>query len=246
MKIFVLTVLTFLIASCNSPERKVSEEKRILKLQIDTLKKANEKLKSAYSALFDKALNLENYDTETAISIYKEIANTKSGNYWTIEAEKRIITLSGKEVKKKNKGFNDNFYWIFSDTLELSQQNEKCGEWGGDIEKIKVYLKLEKLYACYLKETYDCESLENYDKPVPTVYKSREIELTKKQIELLKEVIANLNDYQLNNLSFFGNSGVVNTVRVVGENESFKKLFIQDYPSFNWNMFHKFKNGINN
>jgi len=250
MKNLIIFLVAIFIISCNRIEKGPEKEKNLLELQIDSLKLLNENLTTTRSFLFENALNLEKTDKETAISIYKKITDIKQGDFWAVESEKRILDLTKEEVKKKNTSFvlNEDFYWLFGDTLELFQQDEKCGEWGGDIERIRIFRKSKKLCGYYIKESYNCDTLSRvghlYDKAIPSIYKSKEIEITTQQIELLKEAISSLTEYQLNNLSFFGNSGIVNTVQVKGKGDSLKRIFVQDYPSFHWNKFHKLKNEI--
>ena len=249
MRNLILLLVSITIISCNRTDNVSEKEKFFLELQIDSLKQFNENLTTTRPFLFEKALNLEETDKEIALSIYKTISDSKQGDFWGVESEKRILDLTKEEVKKKNTGFvsSEDFYWIFGDTLELFHQNEKCGEWGGDIERVRVFWKSRKLVGYYIKETFDCESLEReyiYGSAAPTIYKSKEIEITPQQTELLKETILSLTEYQLNNLNFFGNSGIVNTVQVKGKDGSSKKIFVQDYPSFYWNKFHKLKNEI--
>jgi len=249
MRNLILLLVTIFIISCNRIDKVSEKEKNLLELQIDSLKQLSENLTTTRSFLFESALNLEETDKETAISIYKTITESKQGDFWAVESEKRILDLTKEEVIKKNTRFvfSKDFYWLFGDTLELFQQNEKCGEWGGDIEKIRIFWELRKLIGYYTKETFDCDSLERgyiYGRAIPSIYKSKEIEITPQQIELLKETIISLTEYQLNNLDFFGNSGIVNAIQVKGKDGSFKKFFVQDYPSFYWNKFHKLKNDM--
>ena len=249
MRNLTLLLVAIFIISCNRIDKVSEKENSFLKLQIDSLKQINENLTTTHSFLFEKALNIEESDKATAISIYKTITDSKNGDFWTVESEKRILNLTKEKTKKKNTEFvlDKDFYWLFSDTLELFQQNEKCGEWGGDIEKIRIFWESKKLIGYYTKETFDCDSLEKeyiYGRATPNIYKSKKIEITPQQIELLKETILSLTEYQLNNLNFFGNSGIVNMIQVKGKDGSFKKIFVQDYPSFYWNMFHKLKNDM--
>ena len=249
MRNLILLLATIFIISCNRIDKVSEKEKNLLELQIDSLKQLNENLTTTRSFLFESALNIEDTDKETAISIYKTITESKQGDFWAVESEKRILDLTKDEVIKKNTRFvlREDFYWLFGDTLELFQQNEKCGEWGGDIERIRIFWKSRKLIGYYTKETFDCDSLEReyiYGKAIPSIYKSKEIEITPQQIELLKETILSLTEHQLNNLDFFGNSGIVNAIQVKGKDGSFKKILVQDYPSFYWNKFHKLKNDM--
>jgi hypothetical protein len=148
---------------------------------------------------------------------------------------------------------NEDFHWLYGDTLELFQEDDKCGEWGGDIATIKIYHKREgfgfiKLFGYYIKKSFNCDSLELLPKAVPIIHKSKEIEFSKQQIELLKKAIIDLTEYKLKNLSIVGHSGIVNIVQVKGNDGSFEKnymkLYISDYPSFKWNKFHKLKTEI--
>lgn len=258
MKNLILFLLAIFTISCNRTDKDVSE-KVLWELQIDSLKKLNKNLTASHSFLFEKALGLEESDKETAISIYQKIASTENGDFWAVESEKRILNLTKEEVKKKNTKFvfMDDFNWLWGDTLELFHKNEKCGEWGGDIEKIKIFRKIrktseysrkEEIIGYYIKETYGCDVLSSVEalhgNAIPTIYQSKEIEFNSEQIALLKETILDLAEHQLNNNSFFGNSGIVNKVQVKGNNKNSKNLFISDYPSFNWNNFHKLKNEI--
>ena len=165
-----------------------------------------------------------------------------------------ITNYNGIDTDVSKRVYNDDFDWLWlGDTLELLQQDDKCGEWGGDIERIKIFWESEKwksrkLLGYYIKEAYNCDTLSRvgymYDEAIPTIYQSKEIELTNQQIELLKEVIMDLTEHKLNNHLPFGHSGIVNIVRVKGKDSISNNLYIRDYPSFRWNKFHKLKNEI--
>jgi len=247
MRNLALLLCAIFIISCNSIDKKVFEKEKIfLKHQIDSLKQLSENLTKTYSFLFDKALNLEESDKETAISIYKTIADTKNGDFWAVESEKKILNLSKEEVIKRNTQYvspAEDFYWLVGDTLELVQHNDKCGEWGGDIEIIRIFWKSRKLFGYYIKETYNCDTLVWVGYVNPTIYKSKEIEFSNQLKELLKDTIVSIAEYKLNNGLFFGHSGIVNSVRFKGENKGYE-LFIRDYSYFSWNTFHKLKNEI--
>jgi len=255
MRNLTLLLVAIFIISCNRIDKVSEKEENLLELQIDSLKQLNENLTLTRSFLFEKALNLEKSDKGAAISIYKTITDTKQGDFWAVESEKRILDLTKEEVKQKKTRFVfiDDFDWLYGDTLELFQQNEKCGEWGGDIERIRIFRKIKKtsdsrkeeIVGYYTKESFDCDTLEReyvYGKAIPTIYKSKEIEFTTQQRELLKEAILNLAEHRLNNFLPFGHSGIVNKVQVVGNDKYSKNIYISDYPSFNWNKFHKLKN----
>ena len=169
-----------------------------------------------------------------------------------------IIEKSGNfENFMRHFGVRENFFWLMNDTLELSQQDYKCGEWGGDIERIKIFRKSNKLLGYYIKESYNCDELPFgyiYDETnptnppttyeaIPTIYQSKEKEITNQQIRLLKKTIVDLSKYQLNNRFLWGNYGIVNTVELKREYEHllFKDLYIRDWPSFKWKKFHRLK-----
>jgi len=248
MKKMILFLLTLFTISCNGIDKGISEKESLLEHQIDSLKQLNESLTTTHPFLFEKALNLEESDKESAIAIYQTIASAKNGDFWAIESEKRVLILAKEEVKKKK--FSNGFDWLwYGDTLELSQQNDKCGEWGGDDEIINIFCnKSWKLSGYYVKKTYDCDDLSSvealYGRVIPTLYQSKEIELTNQQIALLKEVILELTEHKLNNYVLGGNSGIVNKVQIKAKDDFSKKLYISDYPSFYWNKFHKLKNEI--
>ena len=250
--IFFVFVLFFgtIIISCNSIVKDVSEGKSRLELEIDSLRQINENLTTSFSFLFEKALDLENLDKDSAISIYRTIAESKNGDFWSIESEKRILNLTKEENKKKSiRDLELNWLW-FGDTLELTQKDDKCGEWGGDIATIKIYKKPKsfRTFGYYTKKSFNCDSLEMYPiyRNLPsTIYKSKEIEFTHQQMELLKEAILDLADYKINNSNAFGHSGIINTILIKEKDKNFSGSFhISDYPSFHWNNFHKLKNEI--
>ena len=240
MRILTLLLVAISVMSCNRIDKVAQKEKNILEFQIDSLKQLNENLTTTRSFLFENALNLEETDKEIAISIYKTITGTKQGDFWAIESEKRILDLTKEEVIKKKLVLSEDFDWLFSDTLELFQRNDKCGEWGGDIEIIRIFWKSRKLVGYYTKETFDCDGYMS----TLTTYKSKEIEITPQQTELLKEAILSLTEYRLNNRIFISHSGIENIIQVNGNGGSFKVFFVRDYPSFYWNKFHKLKNDM--
>ncbi len=155
---------------------------------------------------------------------------------------------TNKDVSFRLTKESDDFYWLFEDTLLLFHEDEKCGEWGGDIERIEILHRTEKIFGYYIKESFNCDNLETeyYGNPTSTIYQSKEIELTTQQIKLLKKAILDLIEYKLNQSlsNGFSNSGVVNEVQIKGNNDENLTLFIRDYPSFKWKAFHKLKNEI--
>ena len=159
-------------------------------------------------------------------------------------SEKKYFNLIKGSIKNIN--YREDFDWLFGDTLELFQQNKKCGEWGGDIERIRIFHKTKKIFGYYTKESFDCDNLEReyYGTPTSIMYQSEEIEFTNKQIALLKKAILDLTEHRLSNSLPIYNAGIDNRVQVLGEDEFSKELFIRDYPSFNWDKFHKLKNEI--
>jgi len=141
------------------------------------------------------------------------------------------------------------------DTLELTQVNEKCGEWGGDTEKIKIFsvhnLKTDsiKLFAYYMKDEFSCEDLMNYATKNPKRYKTENRELNNNDALIAQQCITDLLAYKLKKPNVYGNSGIINTV-VLSEPNGFRgkpiqKIYIEDYPSFEWRRFHMLKEKIN-
>lgn len=137
----------------------------------------------------------------------------------------------------------EDFYWLFNDTLELRQINDKCGEWGGDIETIKVFHKSQKLFGYYTREIYNCDSLSWVGYENPIISRTKDIEFTQKQTNLLKKAILDLTENKLKNVLPLEHYGINNTVEIMGKDESLK-IFLYDYPSFKWNKFHKLKDNL--
>lgn len=137
----------------------------------------------------------------------------------------------------------EDFHWLLNDTLELCQINEKCGEWGGDIERIRVFHKSQKLFGYYTKEIYNCDSLAWIGFSYPIISRTKDIEFKDKYIKLLRKAILDLTENKLKNVLPIDHSGIYNKVEIMGNDECLK-LFLYDYPSFKWNKFHKLKDDL--
>ena len=130
------------------------------------------------------------------------------------------------------------------DTLVLVQEDEKCGEWGGNQEKIKIfYDSLNNLSGYYSLEIHDCDNLEGYiNNPTRTDNTKNKV-ITPEDLSLLESCIKDLVDYKMTTPysdRIGGNSGILNEIRI--ENKNHKDTTLEsDWPSFNWVKFHKLK-----
>ncbi len=130
------------------------------------------------------------------------------------------------------------------DTLILVQEDEKCGEWGGNKEKIKIfYDSLNNLSGYYSLEIHDCDNLEGYiNNPTRTDNTKKKV-ITPNELTLLESCIKDLVDYKMTTPysdRIGGNSGIHNEIRI--ENKNYKDTILEsDWPSFKWDKFHRLK-----
>ncbi|WP_207424914.1 hypothetical protein [Desertivirga brevis] len=121
----------------------------------------------------------------------------------------------------------------------LVYQNHKCGEWGGDIETIKIYRTTLKgdIYADYLLETLDCKDIDS---------RIRKIENRKKKIKLSESdkarVIESLSQLAKGILSrevYPAHSGYFSKAIL-----SDSSIVIEDFPSIKWTQFEQLRAAI--
>ncbi len=132
--------------------------------------------------------------------------------------------------------------------IELSQTDDKYGEWGGDSDIILIYSDGEKVFANYSRY------LGSYEPPMPPEenekpkkwyeYKKLEvkidsIELSDDQIGLIENAIIELIKTKIHSETYPSHSGIVNSV--ISRDSS---LIIEDYPSNKWKSFQQLKNNI--
>lgn len=78
-----------------------------------------------------------------------------------------------------------NFY---KDTLYIKARFIECGEWGGHLELVKIFLKKDNFYFSYNRYRADCTKVkENNGEPVQTLELSLEKPLSGKNKQLIKQ-----------------------------------------------------------
>lgn len=120
--------------------------------------------------------------------------------------------------------------------LHLKQNDEKCGEWGGDIVEIRIYKNLnnENIYADYKKTIIDCKDPDSYEIQ-PEIIKKNNIHLNENHLNLVEKSILELVQYKLSAKRWISHSGHINTV--ISKDST---LLIEDYSQFKWPTFKKF------
>jgi len=125
--------------------------------------------------------------------------------------------------------------------IELTSKDDKCGEWGGNLEIIKLFQKNceGEFFIEYRLRKMDC-------KIDPIVhYKRTDFDKTKVVLssiedrKLILTCIAELEEMIKNNPIKITHSGIVNEVK-----SSDSTFMLKDYPSKEWLAFDKLKKRI--
>lgn len=136
-----------------------------------------------------------------------------------------------------------------SDTLILTQHNDNCGEWGGDIEIIRIFVKrqgfeIKGLFGYFQRIAYNCDTLvRNPYGTLPSVYVWKQQQLSNEMAKVAEACIIDLIRQKLTNTEIAGHAGILNRVELKGSIAFVKdpSLFIEDYGTFQWEMFHQLK-----
>ncbi len=118
-------------------------------------------------------------------------------------------------------------------TLKLIYQNDKCGEWGGDIETLTIYRDNYEgpLLADYLKQIKDCQF------PVGKFIEAKKMNRIQVSVEGQQLIIESINQLTANKLSrenIIAHSGLFS--QVVFSDSS---LILNDFPSAKWTKFEE-------
>lgn len=247
--IYIFLLLSLSFFGCqNDKIEKLEKEKKEISLELQSVKQELNLIKKSNPILFEEALKLENENLTKSIEIYNEIVKSDSLSVWSILSERRIIEK--QELNDTTKKYVKNLFRL-SDTLLLTHRNEKCGEWGGDYEKIEITLKNNykkgmydgDLYGQYTKYSMNCD---NVEEPMTISIQTKRKKLLIKEERLIKECIEDLLKHKLNNTNLIYHSGVFNSV-ILKDGIAFVQdpaIVISDYPSFYWTNFHKLKKEI--
>lgn len=163
-----------------------------------------------------------------------------------------IITLSigifiGKEINAKSNTDSDSSFekksvleYIEFQPLIIKYSDTKCGEWGGNVEKIKIERKDygKPLNALYTYEKIDCSDPYN-EKSQPNITKRKKVILNKVDEKLVLESILELVEIKLGRENIPSHSGIWNSV-IIGDST----LIIEDFPSEFIENFGRLRNEI--
>ncbi|MDR0872575.1 MAG: hypothetical protein LBN27_03775 [Prevotellaceae bacterium] len=238
----LLLVFIATLISCNQTKNNIETENQkvidSLSMQIDFLSAQIDSIKSTTVLLFDSALYYEQNNSEKAKEIYQTIIKNSEKSFWTVQAEEKLKLMANKKTVMPFTGM----LWG-SDTLELTQKGDECGEWGGNVVTIKIFKEgYNKLMAYCVIEKYTCEELEQlYPNPEPAI-KSEIKELNLASTKIAENCIIDLLKQELKSQEWLCHSGIHNTVELKRGNS--RGLYIDDYPSFSWEKFHLLKTEI--
>ena len=195
-------------------------------------------------------MNAEKKDTTEAINIYEHICKSDTLSYWSVFSENRILELKVNTQKKRGIWGDlfryDLLLFGFQDTLFLTNNDSKCGEWGGDSERITIYPAKGKILADYKKNIFDCENLEKSNYNTFEIIEKKETEIYLKDEKLIKDCIRDLLNYRLVHSGLVSHAGTYKTVEIKSGNNK-PSLFITCYTDdFMWSKFHQLKRRITN
>jgi len=125
--------------------------------------------------------------------------------------------------------------------IELTSKDDKCGEWGGNLEIIRLFKENcdGEFFIEYKLRKMDCEidPIVHYKR---TDFDKKKVVLsTIEDRKLILTCIAELKKRNKNNPIKITHSGIVNEVK-----SSDSSLTLKDYPSTEWLAFEKLKKNI--
>jgi hypothetical protein len=99
--------------------------------------------------------------------------------------------MSLSSMTQTNSRDNTNFFNpenFLGDTLFIKSRFMECGEWGGHLELLKVYLKKNEFHITYKKFSADCNTIkDNNGEPRQTLVKSLNKILLDKDKQLVRQ-----------------------------------------------------------
>lgn len=245
MKNLFYLLLVFLIG-CNSGKQKHGTDAQRLQLQLDSVNKVLDSIRSSVSYQFSEAFNREAVDTIGSDVAYQQIINSDSLSYWALLAQERRQVLKSSKNDGKSSLIRA-FEFALNDTIQFLNTDNKCGEWGGDYEFISIYLLKgnkpagNQLVADYVKQVYNCDDLTNNITGANIPYQLTEkkaIPLRESDDELIVRCIESLAKQQLQ-AQIASHAAKNSQVRIIGSNEM--SLYINHLSDNHWNEFHQLK-----
>ena len=150
------------------------------------------------------------------------------------ETEKEVVEIVENVIKNLNNPETGTLQIIDTyQELLLKQSGDKCGEWGGDTEEIRIYKTRHKgkTLADFKKTIIDCDDPYS-QKSKPKIIEKKGIELTETELKLINDCINELVSQKISTEQRISHSGIANTVMTRDST-----LIIEDYPSFRWLKF---------
>lgn len=127
----------------------------------------------------------------------------------------------------------------FKDTLYMYFQDEKCGEWGGDVKCISVYKGRETSFLDISEIVMNCDSIDYYlDNPIKEIFLRKHVKLDDIKTKLVLDAMKELFDLvTYSQPQMLGNSGQVSVIRTSNE-----QICLSFYFSPEWHNFDKLYN----
>ncbi len=165
--------------------------------------------------------------------LYSSCAYKKAEKDKKTEEVKEIVQSVTENLEKNEKGIL-NIIDTYQEIM-LVQKGDKCGEWGGDTDEIRIYKTKYKgeILADYKKTIVDCNNPYS-QKNKPIVKEKKEIALNNSELNLAQESITELINYKLTTEKRISHSGIGNYV--ISRDST---LTVQHWPSFGWPKFRK-------
>lgn len=243
-KIITSSIIVFCFQGCHKPVEK--NEAKLLANRIDSLMAEISSIKCSNAYLFSKALDLEATNKDSATFLYEKLADSDKTSYWGLAAQERLCDITPQETP--NNGLINFFHYNSADTLSLSLANSKCGEWGGDYEIIKIYIKNDRqtakvsLLADYHLFAYDCNELESNVPPEKqhiSYSVIKEIPVLPSDNELILKSISSLSRQRLTDIQF-PHPGNYTTVELISDGKK-PDLYIRNHALLKWSEFYAIK-----
>jgi hypothetical protein len=220
-----------------------------MNLRIDSLRSYADSITNSTPFLIDKARNYEQRNVLEASRIYNAIIKDNKSAFWTSIAKDRLQRIQKNNVRSLQQ------ILMLSDTLILKQTSDKCGEWGGDEDIVKIYFLFdtrqrdyEKVMAVHIHKEFMCDSLEKYQSlAIPKRLTVRSQKLRTSDLQMIDDCIYEILRDKLNNSIIISHSGIANSVEIKSSANYIEasNLIIRDYPATEWNSFKALIEKIN-
>ena len=123
----------------------------------------------------------------------------------------------------------------FYQEIYLIQRNDKCGEWGGDKEQLRIYKNNPdgRILLDYKKSIINCEDPYSQKEPAKLIEKDR-ISSNREILELIEKSIIDLTKHKISTPHSVSHSGIANYI--ISKDST---ILITHYPSYRWSAFQE-------